>query len=161
MKTHRDSTWSRINIFVFENDDIEPTWSKEIVINRELEQNIAYPERGKYGDNLLAMGNLTEIANDSNYSVAAMFPLDIDLLIRLKMNVLEGNVTWSVDGSKQEIWFGNLNNGEEIRGQVKGGTADLPIKFTGTGKIEVQAETFEAALIDKYIGTKRIELSIK
>jgi len=33
-ESHQDSTWSnKINLFVYENDDIEPTWNKEITVN--------------------------------------------------------------------------------------------------------------------------------
>ena len=33
-ESYQDSTWSNnINIFVYENDDLEPTWSKEIVVD--------------------------------------------------------------------------------------------------------------------------------
>ena len=33
-ESYQDSTWSnKTIIFVYENDDVEPTWSKEITVN--------------------------------------------------------------------------------------------------------------------------------
>lgn len=77
------------------------------------------------------------------------------------MNVLNGNITWTTDETKQENWSGVPVNGKEIVGEAKGETADMPIIFTGAGKIEIQVETFKAGVIDEYIRTLRIELIIK
>jgi len=122
---------------------------------------MTYPLTGSYGENILAMENEQVIDENVEYSVTAKFPSDLDLLIRLKINVMEGNVTWVVDSSKQENWFGILNNGDEIRGQILGGMADMSIVFTGTGIIEVQVETFKADIVDEYLGTKLSFLTIK
>ena len=122
---------------------------------------MTYPLTGSYGENILAMENEQVIDENVEYNVTAKFPSDLDLLIRLKINVMEGNVTWVVDSSKQENWFGILNNGDEIRGQILGGMADMSIVFTGTGIIEVQVETFKADIVDEYLGTKLSFLTIK
>lgn len=129
-------------------------------VNVESTLDIIYPAAGDYGENLLAKETGAEIEQDVGYSLAAIFPSDIELLIRLKMNVMEGNVTWASDEPKQTNWFGLPQNGDEIEGRAVGEKADMSISFSGTGKIEVQVETFKIGVIDEYLGTSQIILLI-
>jgi hypothetical protein len=129
-------------------------------VNVEFTLDMIYPAAGDYGENLLAKETNAEIEQDVEYSLAAIFPSDIELLIRLKMNVMEGNITWASDESKQTNWFGLPQNGDEIEGRAVGEKADMSISFSGTGMIEVQVETFKIGVIDEYLGTSQIILSI-
>lgn len=122
---------------------------------------ISYPTKGDFGDNLLAKASNSEIVKAQTYSFSAIFPSEIKLLLKLKINKIDGNVTWATDKTKQTNWFGVPTNGNEIKGMAVGTNADMPIIFTGTGKIEVQVETFKIGVVDEYLETKKILLTIK
>ena len=82
-------------------------------------------------------------------------------MIRLKINIMEGTMSWTVDESKQEGWYGIPSDGRRIKGLGVGVTADMPIVFSGTGKIEIQQDIYKIGYIDEYLGSEQIELSIR
>lgn len=127
----------------------------------ETTLDISYPIKGDFGENLLAKESNTQINKAQTYSFSAIFPSEIELLIKLKMNKIDGDVTWATEETKQTNWFGVPNNGNEIKGMAVGKNADMPITFTGTGKIEIQVETFKMGVVDEYLETKKIVLTIK
>ncbi len=130
-------------------------------VSFESTLEISYPTVSDFGENLLAKETNSEINKSQEYSISAIFPTDIELLIKLKMNNMEGDVSWETDESKQINWFGVPTNGDEIKGVALGEKADMPITFSGTGKIEVQVETFKIGVVDEYLETRQIILDIK
>lgn len=122
-------------------------------------RDIAYPGTADFGENLLAKESNAEIEQDHEYSLAAIFPTDTELKIRLKINILEGLISWTSDESKQTIWSGTPKDGEEIIAAAIAQKADLPISFSGAGKIEIQLEIYKVASPDEYMETKKIILS--
>jgi len=130
-------------------------------VDFESTLDISYPTTGAFGENLLAKESNTEINKTQTYSMSAVFPSDIDLLLMLKITKMDGDVTWETDESKQTNWFGVPTNGDEIKGDAIGAQADMPITFSGTGKIEIQLETFKVGVVHELLETKQILLTIK
>lgn len=121
---------------------------------------IRYPVTGDFGDNLLAMVTNSEIISGQEYSATATFPSDIELLLKLKMNKIDGDIAWQTQESEQINWTGIPADGIEIQGVAVGANADMPIVFSGSGKVELQIETFKIGVDEEYLGTKQIVLII-
>ncbi len=153
----------KIKLDVYENDDIDPTWGTVAIMEgtEQLNNEIIYPEFYEYGPNILAMEDPGYIISDSIYSLVAEFPSNENLRLELKLMILEGDLSWVGDESEYGIWSGIPTEGDIIYAEATGETAYMPIKFTGSGRIELQLHTFRLEDIPVYLKTRTIQLFLQ
>lgn len=135
--------------------------------NVDFEQSfeMVYPSSGDYGDNLLAVQDSAMVTQGKKYSLAAIFPPTTELREQLKLETIEGDVTWEFNGSEQTSWEIGPVSIEQVLNNIiaslVGEKADMSIVFSGTGKVIIQVETIRLGVVDGYLGTKQIALTVE
>ena len=106
----------------------------------EKQTSITYPLTGNYGANLLNMEDSTIINPQLIFSLAANLQADAELKIIMTNLSSSNKASWFYNSAANQNWNiseYNTSLNQQIFTSNKGGSLDLSIEFSDTGKCKI------------------------